>query len=128
MSVTEHCGLSAEKYLATLYVYISLVPRLYPRPDEKYNLSSLSPFILPLHTSQSPSTPHSCTPTSSILTGPRLPRPLPNGMKPIQLTWQKEVTYDEQGNILDMVKLDPTKFPIHRYMHGEFGDLLLAIV
>lgn len=74
----------------------------------------LSYSPLPL---QSLSSPHSCTPTSSILAGPRLPRPLPYGMKPVQLMWQKEVTYDEQGNILDMVKLDPTKFPSHRYMH-----------
>ena len=116
-------------YLATLYVYISLVPGSpLPPTKNKYYLSSLSPFIFSLHTSQSPSTPHSCTPTSSILTGPRLPRPLPYGMKPIQLTWQKEVTYDEQGNILDMVKLDPTKFPSHRYMHREFGYLLPAIL
>ena len=78
---------------------------------------------------QSLSSSHSCTPTSSILAGPSLPRPLPYGMKPVQLTWQKEVTYDEQGNILDMVKLDPTKFPSHRYMQylGKFQDLLSTV-
>ena len=73
---------------------------------------------------QSVSTPHSLTPTSSILAGPRLPRPLPYGMKPVQLTWQKEVTYDEHGNILGVVKLDPTKFPSHRYNYKMYIRLL----
>ena len=49
------------------------------------------------------------------LTGeiPTMPRPLPYGMKPVQLNWQKEVTYDQSGNLVHMVRLDPTKFPSH---------------
>ena len=38
----------------------------------------------------------------------------PFGLKPVQLKWMTEVKYDDNGKIVDMVKLDPTKFPSHR--------------
>ena len=40
--------------------------------------------------------------------------PMPFGLKPAQLNWQREVTYGDRGNIIDMIKLDPAKFPSRR--------------
>ena len=36
------------------------------------------------------------------------------GLKPAQLNWQREVTYDDRSNIIDMIKLDLAKFPSRR--------------
>lgn len=38
----------------------------------------------------------------------------PFGLQSTQLSWVKGVTYDSKGNIVEMIKLDPTKFPSYR--------------
>ena len=58
------------------------------------------------------------TPTSSLSCSPvPPPKLLPYNMKPAQLRWQKDVTYDSRGNIVNMTRLDPSKFPRHRYIY-----------
>ena len=74
--------------------------------------------MLLLH--QAPASPvGSRTPVSFTNDDPALlcRRPMPYGLKPAQLNWQKEVTYDERGNIIDMIKLDPATFPLRRYCY-----------
>lgn len=39
---------------------------------------------------------------------------MPFGLKPSQLDWMKDIKYDKMGNIVDILKLDPRKFPSHR--------------
>ena len=75
-------------------------------------------IMLILH--QAPVSPTgSHTPISFTSEDPALlrHRPMPYGLKPAQLNWQKEVTYDERGNIIDMIKLDPATFPLRRYWY-----------
>ena len=38
----------------------------------------------------------------------------PFGLKPVELKRLKGVTHDQHGKIVDMVKLNPIKFPTHR--------------
>ena len=63
-----------------------------------------------------PSVVSSHTPVSFTSEDPALlcRYPMPFGLKPAQLNWQREVTYDDRGNIIDMIKLDPAKFPSRR--------------
>ena len=63
-----------------------------------------------------PSVVNSHTPVSFMNEDPALlcRYPMPYGLKPAQLNWQREVTYDDRGNIIDMMKLDPAKFPSRR--------------
>lgn len=70
--------------------------------------------------SQVPSPPPS--PATPPHSSPLPPRPLPFNMKPAQLRWQKEVTYDSSGNIVDMTRLDPFDFPSHRYSYWLTGS------
>ena len=73
-----------------------------------------------VHAQAPPSSAGTHTPTSFISDDHALSchRPMPYGMKPSQLNWQKEVTYDERGNIIDMIKLDPATFPSRKYAIG----------
>lgn len=82
----------------------------YPLCQFVIHISSLLFYYI-----QNPSPPHSHTPTSFTTLTPShmYKRPLPFNMKPAQLAFQKDVTYDERGNIIDMVRLDPRKFPSH---------------
>ena len=78
-------------------------------------------IIITLVSPQALSSPaHSRTPTSFTSEDPALLRcrPMPYGLKPSQLNWQKEVTYDERGNIIDMIKLDPATFRPKRYLYN----------
>ena len=82
--------------------------------------------MLLLH--QAPASPAgSRTPVSFTSEDPALlrRRPMPYGLKPAQLNWQKEVTYDERGNIVDMIKLDPATFPLRRYCYIIYPDIVL---
>ena len=51
-------------------------------------------------------------------------------MRPAQLRWQKDVSYDERGNILSMTRLDPAHFPSHRLamIHGIYENARSAMV
>ncbi|CAI8001194.1 Uncharacterized protein C2orf81 homolog [Geodia barretti] len=69
------------------------------------------------HTDLVPSPAGSHTPTTSpVPPSPSSPPPfLPYNMKPAQLRWQKDVTYDSSGKIVDMLRLNPSAFPSHRF-------------
>ena len=80
------------------------------------SLSLSLSLILPPLSQVAPSVVSSHTPVSFTSEDPALlcQYPMPFGLKPAQLNWQREVTYDDRGNIIDMIKLDPAKFPSRR--------------
>ena len=97
-------------YIIIVYIYnVSVVSTVIP------NSSS------PLSCGQVSRPPLSCSPLSSTgrTGGHRGHQLLPYGMRPAQLRWQKDVSYDERGNILSITRLDPTKFPSHRHTHAH---------